>query len=109
MVPVEVRLVDILVPVDAPVEPEELTPARVPEEDDLTACPALGLGALETEVMDDLEAPPVADDDLVAVLALVAAAPLLDLAMEELLTPADLAVEPMPLLVAEPVVETLGL
>lgn len=101
----EGRLADILVPAD----PVELTPARVPVEDDLTACPAFGLGALETEVMDDLEALPVVADDLVAVVDLVGAAPLLDLAIEELLAPADLLAEPIPFLVAEPVVEILGL
>jgi len=59
--------------------------------------------------MDDLDAPLDLLEDLVAVEVLVLAAPVLDLVMDELLTPADLAEEPMPLLVALPVVEILGL
>lgn len=106
MVPEEGLLEDTLVPVDVEVVP--LTPERVPVADDLTDCPAFGLGALETEVIDDLEAPPAEVEDLVAV-DLVVVAPLLVLAMEELLTPAVLATEPKPLLVFEPVVEILGL
>ena len=39
---------------------------------------------------------------------LVDPTPLLDLVMEELLTPALLDAEPMPLLLAEPVVDSLG-
>lgn len=59
--------------------------------------------------MDDLDAPLDLLEDLVAVEVLVLAAPVLDLVMDELLTPADLAEEPIPLLVALPVVEILGL
>ncbi len=59
--------------------------------------------------MDDLDAPLDLLEDLVAVEVLVLAAPVLDLVMDELLTPADLADEPIPLLVALPVVEILGL
>ena len=87
------------------------TVERVPadDEDDLTAWPALGLAVLVTEDMDDLDAPLDLLEDLVAVGGLVLAAPVLDLVMDELLTPADLADEPIPLLVALPVVEILGL
>ncbi len=87
------------------------TVERVPadDEDDLTAWPALGLAVLVTEDMDDLDAPLDLLEDLVAVEVLVLAAPVLDLVMDELLTPADLADEPIPLLVALPVVEILGL
>lgn len=106
MVPDEGRLEDTLVPVEVEVPP--LTPERVPAvDDDLTDCPAFGLEALETAVMDDLEAPD-AEEDLVAV-DLVVAAPLLDLVMDELLEPAVLDTEPIPFLETEPVVEILGL
>jgi hypothetical protein len=59
--------------------------------------------------MDDLDAPLDLLEDLVAVEVLVLTAPVLDLVMDELLTPADLAEEPIPLLVTLPVVEILGL
>ena len=82
-----------------------MLPEATPEED-LTAAP-LVLGALLTEEIEDL-VPAAVPDDLVAVDDLVAA-PALDLVMEELLVPALLETEPMPLLVVEPVVATLGL
>ena len=78
---------------------------EVPEAD-LTVVPEV-LGALLTEEIDDLV--PAADPaDLVAVDDLVVA-PFLDLVMEELLVPALLETEPMPLLDADAVVATLGL
>ena len=80
-------------------------PEATPEED-LTAAP-LVLGALLTEEIEDL-VPAAVPEDLVAVDDLVVA-PALDLVMEELLVPALLETEPMPLLVVEPVVATLGL
>ena len=67
----------------------------------------LVLGALLTEEIEDL-VPAAVPEDLVAVDDLVVA-PALDLVMEELLVPALLETEPMPLLVVEPVVATLGL
>ena len=73
---------------------------------DLTAVP-LVLGALLTEEIEDL-VPAAVPDDLVAVDDLVAA-PALDLVMEELLVPALLETEPMPLLFADAVVAILGL
>ena len=76
-------------------------------EDDLTVAP-LVLGALLTEEIEDL-VPAAVPEDLVAVADLVVAAPALDLVMEELLMPALLETEPMPLLVLDPVVATLGL
>ena len=76
-------------------------------EDDLTVAP-LVLGALLTEEIEDL-VPAAVPEDLVAVEDLVVAAPALDLVMEELLMPALLETEPMPLLVLDPVVATLGL
>lgn len=82
---------------------------RLPTAVDLTDCPALGLAVLATEDIEDLAPLAAMPDDLVAVEVLVAGAPALDLTIEELLTPADLAVEPIPLLVVEPVVEILGL
>ena len=81
-----------------------MVPEATPEED-LTAVPVLG--ALLTEEMEDL-VPEDVPEDLVAVEDLVVA-PLLDLDMEELLTPALLEADPMPLLVAEAVVSSLGL
>ena len=80
----------------------------VPEAEDLTAWPELGLAVLATEEMEDLAAPEI-PDDLVAVEVLVVAAPVLERVMEELLAPAVLDTDPMPLLVADPVVATLGL
>ena len=51
-----------MVPDDVP------TLARLPVEEDLTACPELGLEVLATEEMEeDLEAPLVTLEDLVAV------------------------------------------
>ena len=95
---------DLLTPVEAtPV------PVRPAAEDDLTACPELGLGALATEDRDELDDLPAAPEDLVAVEVRVAGAPLLDLVMEALLVPVVLAMEPIPLLVVDPVVATLGL
>lgn len=82
-----------------------MLPEAAPEED-LTAAP-LVLGALLTEEIEDL-VPAAVPEDLVAVDDLVVA-PALDLVMEELLVPALLETEPMPLLVVEPVVATLGL
>ncbi len=82
-----------------------MLPEATPEED-LTAAP-LVLGALLTEEIEDL-VPAAVPEDLVAVDDLVVA-PALDLVMEELLVPALLETEPMPLLVVEPVVATLGL
>ena len=82
-----------------------MLPEATPEED-LTAAP-LVLGALLTEEIEDL-VPAAVPEDLVAVDDLVVA-PALDLVMEELLVPALLETEPMPLLVLEPVVATLGL
>lgn len=82
-----------------------MLPEATPEED-LTAAP-LVLGALLTEEIEDL-VPATVPEDLVAVDDLVVA-PALDLVMEELLVPALLETEPMPLLVVEPVVATLGL
>ena len=84
------------------------TLARLPVEEDLTAWPELGLEVLATEEMEDLAAPEI-PDDLVAVEVLVVAAPVLERVMEELLAPAVLDTDPMPLLVADPVVATLGL
>lgn len=68
----------------------------------------MGLEVLATEEMEDLAAPEI-PDDLVAVEVLVVAAPVLERVMEELLAPAVLDTDPMPLLVADPVVATLGL
>ena len=68
----------------------------------------MGLEVLATEEMEDLAAPEI-PDDLVAVEVLVVAAPVLERVIEELLTPADLEAEPKPVLVADPVVATLGL
>ena len=68
----------------------------------------MGLAVLATEEMEDLAAPEI-PDDLVAVEVLVVAAPVLERVMEELLAPAVLDTDPMPLLVADPVVATLGL
>ena len=82
-----------------------MLPEATPEED-LTAAP-LVLGALLTEEIEDL-VPAAVPEDLVAVDDLVVA-PALDLVMEELLVPALLETEPMPFLVVEPVVATLGL
>ena len=82
-----------------------MLPEATPEED-LTVAP-LVLGALLTEEIEDL-VPAAVPEDLVAVDDLVVA-PALDLVMEELLVPALLETEPMPLLVVEPVVATLGL
>jgi len=92
-----------VVPDDVP------TLARLPVEDDLTAWPELGLAVLATDEMEDLAAPLETPEDLVAVEVLVVAAPVLERVMEELLTPADLEAEPKPVLVADPVVATLGL
>ena len=73
---------------------------------DLTVVPEV-LGALLTEEIEDLD--PAADPlDLVAVEDLVVA-PVLDLDMEELLMPALLAAEPIPLLVEDALVAILGL
>ena len=85
-------------------------PVRPAVEDDLTACPELGLGDLATEVrleVEDLPAEVLAD--LVAVEVRVAGAPLLDRVMEELLVPVVLDMEPIPFLPLTPVVDTLGL
>jgi len=98
-------------PVDAPNDDVPLALEPLTEdldEDDLTD----GSGLL-TEEIDDLELPvrPVKADDLVDVAAadvLVAEAAPLDLVMDELLTPADLEEEPMPLLDPEPVVVSRG-
>ena len=81
-----------------------MVPEATPEED-LTAVPVLG--ALLTEEMEDL-VPEDVPEDLVAVEDLVVA-PLLDLDMEELLMPALLAAEPIPLLVEDALVAILGL
>lgn len=80
------------------------------EELDLTAEPAAEgtLSALVAEDTDDLAALDLDEVDLVTEEDLVAA-PLLDLVMEELLVPAVLDMEPIPLLVEEPVVLILGL
>ena len=86
-----------------------LTPLRVPVAEDLTAWPELGLAVLATDEMDDLAALDAVPDALVAVEVLVVAAPVLERVIEVLLTPADLEDEPSPLLVVDPVVETLGL
>ena len=69
------------------------------------------LGALETEVIPDLELPDLTVE--VAELVLVApedlvAAPLRTLVIAEDLVPAVLETEPMPLLTFEPVVEIRG-
>ena len=98
-------------PVDAPSDDVPLALELLTEdldEDDLTDD-----SGLLTEEIDDLELPvrPVKADDLVDVAAadvLVAEAAPLDLVMEELLTPADLEEEPMPLLAPEPVVVSRG-
>ena len=82
---------------------------RVPVEEDLTAWPEFGLAVLATDEMDDLAALEEVPEDLVAVEVLVVAAPVLERVMEELLAPAVLDTDPMPLLVADPVVATLGL
>ena len=73
---------------------------------DLTAVPEV-LGALLTEEIEDL-VPAAAPFDLVAVEDLVVA-PVLDLVIEELLVPALLAAEPIPLLVDVALVAILGL
>ena len=73
---------------------------------DLTAVPEV-LGALLTEEIEDLVPAPV-PLDLVAVEDLVVA-PALDLVMAELLVPALLAAEPIPLLVEDALVAILGL
>ncbi len=88
---------------------EVLELERLPMDVDLTECPALGLAVLATEDIEDLAPLAAMLDDLVAVEVLVEGAPALDLTIEELLTPADLEVEPIPLLVVEPVVAILGL
>ena len=88
---------------------EVLELERLPIDVDLTKCPALGLAVLATEDIEDLAPLAAMLDDLVAVEVLVEGAPALDLTIEELLTPADLEVEPIPLLVVEPVVAILGL
>ena len=98
-------------PVDAPNNDVPLALEPLTEdldEDDLTDD-----SGLLTEEIDDLELPvrPVKADDLVDVAAadvLVAEAAPLDLVMDELLTPADLEEEPMPLLDPEPVVVSRG-
>ena len=95
------------------VEPaEDLTPAA----EDLTACPELGLSVLVTEDIEDLDPACLAtEDDLVAVAveALLTAeeplAPLLDLDMDWLLMPADLDMEPIPVLTVEPAAAFLDL
>lgn len=56
---------------------------------------------------DDLEVLEI-PEDLVAVLVRVDT-PVLDLVIDELLDPVDLDIDPMPLLVVDPVVEILGL
>ncbi len=56
---------------------------------------------------DDLEALEI-PEDLVAVLVRFDT-PVLDLVIDELLDPVDLDIDPMPLLVVDPVVEILGL
>ena len=56
---------------------------------------------------DDLEALEI-PEDLVAVLVRVDT-PVLDLVIDELLAPVDLDMDPIPLLVVDPVVEILGL
>ncbi len=96
---------------DEPETPELVAPAmeRLPTAEDLTDWPALGLAVLATVEIDDLEPLTVPREDLVAVEVLVEGAPVLERVMEELLTPADLEVDPIPFLVVEPVVETLGL
>ena len=93
-----------MVPDDVP------TLARLPVEEDLTACPELGLEVLATEEMEeDLEAPLVTLEDLVAVEVLVDDdIPLLDLLIEALLAPVLREREPSPLLDTDPVVEILG-
>jgi len=77
-------------------------------DDDLTEEEA----GLFTEDIDDLVPlvrPPMPEDLVDADIEdLVDPTPLLDLFMEELLTPALLDAEPMPLLLAEPVVDSLG-
>ena len=85
-------------PVDAP--NDDVTLALEPltedlDEDDLT------YDGLLTEEIDDLV-------DVAAADVLVAEAAPLDLVMDELLTPADLEEEPMPLLDPEPVVVSRG-
>lgn len=81
-----------------------MVPEETPEED-LTAVPVLG--ALLTEEIDDL-VPAAVPEDLVAVEDLVIA-PFLDLLIAELLVPALLEADPIPLLVADAVVASLGL
>ena len=98
-----------------------MVPDAIPAEDDLPLVeadletldlavdPVTGvLATLVAEDTDDLAALPLAEEDLVAE-DLVAVAPLLDLVIEELLVPAVLDIEPMPLLVVDPVVAILGL
>ena len=93
-----------------PAEDIPVPVARPAVEDDLTACPELGLGVLATEVRFEVEdLPTLLLEDLVAVDVLVAGAPLLDLVMEELLVPVVLDMDPIPFLPLAPVVETLGL
>ena len=82
---------------------------RVPVEEDLTAWPEFGLAVLATDEMDDLAALEEVPEDLVAVEVLVLTVPFLARDMEELLTPADLDEDPMPPLVFDTVVATLGL
>lgn len=85
----------------------------LPAEEDLTLDEEVDvLGALETEVIPDLEEVEVlpaglAELVLVAPVVLVAA-PLLALVVAEDLTPAVLETDPMPLLTLEPVVEMRG-
>jgi hypothetical protein len=62
---------------------------------------------LTEERDDDLEALEI-PEDLVAVLVRFDT-PVLDLVIDELLDPVDLDIDPMPLLVVDPVVEILGL
>ena len=91
------------------VTPEAVVPVRPATEDDLTAFPDPLLGTLAIDEIDDLEDPLAELEDLVAVDVLVVAPPLLALVIEELLVPVVLDMEPIPLLVLEPVVEILGL
>ena len=116
--PVDVPLEELL-PLPAGLEYTVAEDERMPLPDDLTAEPVDAPNddvtlALEP-LTEDLDEDDLTDDgllteeidDLVDVAAadvLVAEAAPLDLVMDELLTPADLEEEPMPLLDPEPVV-----
>ena len=120
--PVDVPLEELL-PLPAGLEYTVAEDERMPLPDDLTAEPVDAPNddvtlALEP-LTEDLDEDDLTDDgllteeidDLVDVAAadvLVAEAAPLDLVMDELLTPADLEEEPMPLLDPEPVVVSRG-